>query len=116
MAALAKVLCILFGIVDTISLIWFAEKMSLSLVLAQLVLILAELSPGLPIEIGKAKIQHLAGILGIYVIGAFLTIFYIYQSTTYIYGTDWFVFIVRTVLLLCFMVLSSRVYREIRNR
>lgn len=110
MEALVRVVCIIFGLVDLISFIWFYGD---SAITAQLFLVLSEFFCVIYIEPLKKKLWFLHLSAAVFLTGFAANAYSLYLGTMHVYGVDWFVVLVRSILLYSFAFLSFRNWRTI---
>lgn len=113
MEALARVVCIIFGLVDLLSFLWFYGD---SAITAQLVLVLSEFFCVIYIEPLKKKLWFLRLSAVVFLTGFAANAYSLYLGTTHVYGVDWFVVLMRSILLYSFVFLSFRNWRTIGAR
>ncbi len=108
MGAFARVACSIFGLVDLLSLLWFYGDSSIT---AQLFLVLSELFCVIYIDSLKKKLWFLWLSAVVFITGFAANAYSLYLGTTHVYGVDWFVVLVRSILLYSFVFLSFSNWR-----
>jgi len=94
----------IFAIIDIIGVVWYFESLSSAMFFVHLILIASELSVGIESS-DFVKYQAHKYYSYIYIIGILTSLFFVYDSTTQYYGTDWFIFSIRFILSICFAYL-----------
>lgn len=112
MEALARVVCIIFGLVDLLSFLWFYSD---SAITAQLFLVLSEFFCVIYMEPLKKQLWFLRLSAVVFITGFSANTYSLYLGTTHVYGVDWFVVLVRSMLLYSFAFLSFGNWKQLNR-
>jgi len=114
-SAFAILFCVLFGVVDLVALVWFYKPSNLNITVTQLALVTSEFFCVIYAGHLKRRKWFIRGASVVFAVGFLASLNSLYIGTLNVYGVDWFVVFVRSVLAYVFAYLyveSMRIKRD----